>query len=252
VRRAELPRPAARRRLPPEIERLEQDDIGDPTMVSEYAHEIFDHLRYLEGRSMPNPNYMDFQDGLDWTVRGVLIDWLLEVHNGFRLLPETLFLAINIIDRYLSLKLVQLDRLQLIGVTAMLIASKYEEVMSPHVSAFVHVADEGFEEKDIFQVERHILSSLKYDLSYPNPLNFLRRVSKAENYDFQSRSIAKYLLEISLVDHRLMPYPPSQLAAAATYLSRLILDRGEWVCVIHPQYSPLALNPSQPSFCSRG
>jgi G2/mitotic-specific cyclin 1/2 len=60
-------------------------------------------------------------------------------------------------------------------------------------------------------------------------MNFLRRISKADNYDIQSRTIGKYLMEISLLDHRLMAYRPSHIAAAAMYLSRLILDRGEWV-----------------------
>jgi G2/mitotic-specific cyclin 1/2 len=143
-------------------------------------------------------------------------------------LPETLFLAVNIVDRFLSCKVVQLDRLQLVGITAMFIASKYEEVMSPHVSNFVHVADEGFKDSEILSAERFILTTLDYDLSYPNPMNFLRRISKADNYDIQTRTLGKYLLEIGCLDHRFMKYPPSQIAAAAMYLARLALNRGEW------------------------
>ncbi|KAI6910228.1 A/B/D/E cyclin [Hortaea werneckii] len=177
---------------------------------------------------MPNPDYMDNQGELEWKMRGILVDWLLEVHTRFRLLPETLFLAVNIIDRFLSSKVVQLDRLQLVGVTAMFIASKYEEVLSPHVQNFVHVADDGFSESEILSAERFVLAALDYDLSYPNPMNFLRRISKADNYDIQTRTLGKYLLEIGCVDHRFLKYPPSQVAAAAMYLARLALDRGEW------------------------
>lgn len=215
--------------FPPGVTDPDPEDLDDPLMVAEYTHEIFEYLRDLEVKTIPNPNYMDHQDELEWKMRGILIDWLIEVHTRFHLLPETLFLAVNIIDRFLSQKVVQLDRLQLVGITAMFIASKYEEVLSPHVANFSHVADDGFSEAEILAAERFILSTLNYDLSYPNPMNFLRRISKADNYDIQSRTIGKYLMEISLLDHRFMAYRPSHIAAGAMYLSRLILDRGEWV-----------------------
>ena len=214
---------------PPGVKDLDTEDLEDPLMVAEYATEIFEYLRDLECKSVPNPQYMNHQDDLEWKTRGILIDWLIEVHTRFHLLPETLFLAVNIIDRFLSAKVVQLDRLQLVGITAMFVASKYEEVLSPHIANFRHVADDGFTETEILSAERFILSTLNYDLSYPNPMNFLRRISKADNYDIQSRTLGKYLMEISLLDHRFMSYRPSHLAAAAMYLARLILDRGEWV-----------------------
>ena len=208
---------------------LDVDDLEDPLMVAEYVVEIFDYLKDLEAKTLPNANYMDHQEDLEWKMRGILVDWLIEVHTRFHLLPETLFLTVNIIDRFLSAKVVQLDRLQLVGVTAMFIASKYEEVLSPHVANFRHVADDGFTEQEILSAERYVLSALNYDLSYPNPMNFLRRISKADSYDIQTRTLGKYLMEISLVDDRFMCYPPSQIAAGAMYLARMILERGEWV-----------------------
>ncbi|KAI1813716.1 cyclin-like protein [Poronia punctata] len=214
--------------FPADVKDLDSDDLDDPVMAAEYAHEIFEYLRDLECKSIPNPQYMSHQDDIAWRTRGILIDWLIEVHTRFHLLPETLFLAINIIDRFLSKKVVQLDRLQLVGITAMFIASKYEEVLSPHVANFRHVADDGFSEDEILSAERFILGALDYDLSYPNPMNFLRRISKADNYDIQTRTIGKYLMEISLLDYRFMAYRPSHIAAAAMYLARLIFDRGEW------------------------
>jgi G2/mitotic-specific cyclin 1/2 len=212
-----------------EILDLDADDVEDPLMVAEYVVEIFEYLRDLETTTMPNPHYMDHQESLRWDLRGVLVDWLIEVHTRFHLVPETIFLAVNIIDRFLSTKIVELDRLQLVGITAMFIASKYEEVLSPHIHNFKHVADDGFSEEEILKAERYVLAELNYDLSYPNPINFLRRISKADNYDIQTRTVAKYLLEISLLDHRLMKYHPSHLAAGAMYLARLILRRGPWV-----------------------
>ncbi len=212
---------------------LDWEDVDDPLMVSEYVVEIFDYLKVLEESTMPNPDYMDHQDHLEWHLRGVLVDWLVEVHTRFHLLPETIFLAVNIIDRFLSTRKVELEKLQLVGITAMFIASKYEEVLSPHVQNFKHVADDGFSEEEILQAERYVLAALNYDLSYPNPMNFLRRISKADGYDIQTRTLGKYLLEISLLDHKFMGYHPSHIAAASMYLARLILERGEWVSSRH-------------------
>ena len=224
---------------------LDAEDADDPLMVAEYVNEIFDYLKKLEMQTMANPSYMDSQAELEWKMRGILVDWLLEVHTRFRLLPETLFLAVNIIDRFLSCKVVQLDRLQLVGVTAMFIASKYEEVLSPHVTNFRHVADDGFTEDEILQAEKFVLQALDYDLSYPNPMNFLRRISKADNYDVQTRTLGKYLLEISCLDHRFIAYPPSLIAAAAMYLARLVLERGDWDATLsyYAGYTESELDP---------
>ncbi|KKK20608.1 hypothetical protein P175DRAFT_0511784 [Aspergillus ochraceoroseus IBT 24754] len=210
------------------IDDLDTEDLDDPLMAAEYVVEIFEYLRDLELETLPNPLYIDHQPDLEWKMRGILVDWLIEVHTRFRLLPETLFLAVNIIDRFLSAEVVALDRLQLVGVAAMFIASKYEEVLSPHVANFSHVADETFSDKEILDAERHILATLEYNMSYPNPMNFLRRISKADNYDIQTRTLGKYLMEISLLDHRFMGYPQSHVAAAAMYLARVVLDRGAW------------------------
>lgn len=214
------------------VQDLDTEDLDDPLMAAEYVVEIFEYLKDLEMVTLPNPDYIDHQPDLEWKMRGILVDWLIEVHTRFRLLPETLFLAVNIIDRFLSAEVVALDRLQLVGVTAMFIASKYEEVLSPHVANFSHVADETFSDKEILDAERHVLATLEYNMSFPNPMNFLRRISKADNYDIQTRTLGKYLMEISLLDHRFMGFPQSHISAAAMYLARLILERGPWVCSV--------------------
>lgn len=122
-------------------------------MVSEYVEEIFEYLRQLEKDTMPNANYMDNQKELQWKMRSILVDWLIEVHTKFRLLPETLYLTVNIIDRlaiqitnirFLSNRVVSLVKLQLVGITALFIASKYEEVISPSLSSFLYMAEDGY------------------------------------------------------------------------------------------------------------
>jgi len=208
-------------------EDLDAEDANDPSMVSEYVNEIFDYMRELEKTTMPNPKYIDHQEKLTWKMRTVLIDWLIDIHNQFRLLPETLYLAVNIVDRFLSSREVDTYKLQLVGVTAMFIAAKYEEIVAPSVQNYLCVQD-LYNEDEILRAERYVLKALDFGLHYPNPMSFLRRNSKADNYDPLSRTFAKFLMELSLIDHRFLFFPPSKVAAAAMYLSRLILDRGEW------------------------
>lgn len=207
---------------------LDAEDEGDPTMVSEYVIDAFNYMMELEKTTMADPDYMDRQDELQWKMRGILNDWIIEVHSKFRLLPETLLIATNLIDRFLSKRSVSLVKFQLVGLTALFVAAKYEEVICPSVTHFLHMTDGGYDVGEILRAERYLLTTLGFDLSFPNPLHFLRRVSKADGYDVHARTVAKYFIEISCVEHRLIPFPPSMLAAAAMWLARLCLERGPW------------------------
>ncbi|KAI8459300.1 G2/mitotic-specific cyclin 1/2 [Phakopsora pachyrhizi] len=182
----------------------------------------------LMNATLPDPNYITRQNELTWKMRGVLVDWIIEVHSKFRLLPETLYLAINLMDRLLSKRTVALIKFQLVGVTALFLASKYEEVICPSVTNFLYMTDGGYDKEEILKAETYMLEMLDWDLRYPNPLNFLRRISKADHYDIQSRTFAKYFMEISVVDHRLVATTPSLLAATSIWLARKLLDRGCW------------------------
>ena len=209
-------------------EDLDAEDAEDPLMVAEYVNDIFEYMKELEIINMPNGDYMSLQEEINWDVRAILVDWLVDIHAKFRLLPETLYLAVNIIDRFLSRRTISLSKLQLVGVTAMFIASKYEEVMCPSIQNFYHLADGGYTDLEILRAERYVLKVLDFSMSYANPMNFLRRISKADNYDIQTRTVAKYFMEISLLDYRLMEHPPSLVAAASVWLAREVLERGEW------------------------
>ncbi|CDO75435.1 hypothetical protein BN946_scf184693.g4 [Trametes cinnabarina] len=207
---------------------LDAEDADDPLMVSEYVVEIFAYLKEVEQTTMPNPNYMANQKDLAWKMRGILTDWLIQVHSRFRLLPETLFLCVNIIDRFLSARVVSLAKLQLVGITCMFIAAKVEEIVAPSASNFLYCADSSYSEQEILQAERYVLKTIDWNLSYPNPIHFLRRISKADDYNVQVRTIGKYLLEIQCLEWRLIAAPPSLLAAASIWLARLILGFSDW------------------------
>lgn len=162
-------------------------------------------------------------------MRSILIDWLIEVQWKLKLLPETLFLSVNIIDRFLSRRVVSMVKLQLVGLAATLLASKYEEVLSPAVSNFIFLSDNAYEAEELLKAERYMLHVLGFNLAYPNPLVFLRRISKADGYDVRSRTLAKYLMEYALLDHRFIACQPSMLAAMSLYLAREMIKSGPWV-----------------------
>ncbi|KAL5521768.1 CLB2 [Sanghuangporus sanghuang] len=207
---------------------LDRDDWQDPCMVSEYTADIFNYLRHLEQLTMPNPNYMENQKELAWKMRGILVDWLIQVHSRFRLVPETLFLCVNLIDRFLSARVVSLAKLQLVGVTCMFIAAKVEETIAPSVTNFIYCTDSCYTEQEILQAEKYILKTLDWNLSYPPPYNFLRRISKADEYNVQTRTLGKYFCEVGCLEWRLIAAPPSLLAASAMWLARLVLDCPDW------------------------
>ena len=178
---------------------------------------------------LPNAHYMDNQAEIQWSMRAVLMDWIVQVHHRFNLLPETLFLCVNYIDRFLSCKVVSLGKLQLVGATAIFIAAKYEEIDCPSVQEIVYMVDGGYTVDEILKAERFMLSMLQFELGWPGPMSFLRRISKADDYDLETRTLAKYFLEITIMDERFVGSPPSFVAAAAHCLARMMLKKGNWV-----------------------
>ncbi|KAK5060129.1 hypothetical protein LTR84_010013 [Exophiala bonariae] len=211
-------------RSPEEIE----DESYDTSMVAEYGDEIFDYMKQLEVKMLPNAHYMDNQHEIQWSMRSVLMDWLVQVHHRFNLLPETLFLCVNYIDRFLSCKVVSLAKLQLVGATAIFIAAKYEEINCPSVQEIVYMVDGGYTIDEILKAERFMLTMLQFELGWPGPMSFLRRISKADDYDLETRTLAKYFLEVTLMDERFIGSPPSFTAATSHCLSRLMLRKGTW------------------------
>ena len=185
---------------------------------------------------MPNPHYMDYQTDIQWSMRSVLMDWLVQVHHLFALLPETLFLTVNFVDRFLSCKIVAMRKLQLVGATALFIAAKYEEVSFPSVHEIVYMAADAYTSDEILKAERFMLSMLQFELGWPGPMSFLRKISKADDYDLETRTLAKYFLEITIMDERFVGSPPSFVAAGAHCLARLMLGKGSW-SLAHVHYS---------------
>ncbi|KAL9992799.1 putative cyclin domain-containing protein [Helianthus debilis subsp. tardiflorus] len=119
------------------------------------------------------------QPDLNAKMRAILIDWLIEVHRKFELMPESLYLTINIVDRYLSVRKVPRRELQLVGISALLIACKYEEIWPPEVTDLIAISDNAFPREQILTMEKAILGHLGWFLTVPTPYVFLVRYTKA-------------------------------------------------------------------------
>ncbi|KAK0520075.1 B-type cyclin [Tilletia horrida] len=208
---------------------LDPDEVRDTTMVAEYAEEVFAYMAQCEKTTMANPHYMNFQNEMNWSMRMTLIDWLMQIHVRYHMLPETLWIAINLADRFLSVRVVSLAKLQLVGVTAMFIAAKYEEILAPTVDDLVRLmTNSGYTRDEILKGERIILSTLEFNVSkYCSPYSWVRRISKADEYDIQTRTLCKFLIECTLLDHRFLRVKPSTIAAIGMFLAKKMLG-GEW------------------------
>nr|AAP94020.2 B-type cyclin 2 [Ustilago maydis] len=207
---------------------LDPEEVRDTSMVAEYSNEIFSYMARCERETMANPNYMEFQSEIHWHMRATLVDWLLQVHMRYHMLPETLWIAINVVDRFLSVRVVSLAKLQLVGVTAMFIAAKYEEILAPSVKEFVYMTEGGYSQEEILKGERIILSTLGFNISsYCSPYSWVRKISKADDYDIRTRTLSKFLMELALLDHRFLRARPSLVAAVGMFLAKKMLG-GEW------------------------
>lgn len=214
--------------------------------VGEYANEIFAALFKEEANFLPRPNYMESQSDINGKMRAILIDWLVEVHMKYKLRPETLFLTVNLIDRYLTRMPVMRKRLQLVGVVAMFIAAKFEEIHPPEVADFVYITDSAYTKEDILTMECQMLSTLDFQIVVPTAAHFMDRMQRLNGCDGVQREIAQYLIELALLDLRMIRHTPSHLCSAALLLSNELLGRSRaWpeLMVQHARHTEVQLRP---------
>ncbi|KAE8610075.1 hypothetical protein XENTR_v10012005 [Xenopus tropicalis] len=160
-----------------QVKDVDADDDGNPMLCSEYVKDIYCYLRSLENAQAVRQNYLHGQE-VTGNMRAILIDWLVQVQMKFRLLQETMFMTVGIIDRFLQDHPVPKNQLQLVGVTAMFLAAKYEEMYPPEIGDFTFVTDHTYTKAQIRDMEMKVLRVLKFAIGRPLPLHFLRRASK--------------------------------------------------------------------------
>ncbi|KAJ8511281.1 hypothetical protein OPV22_001715 [Ensete ventricosum] len=215
-------------------------DLDNPLAVVEYVEDIYTFYRKTEVTSCVRPDYMSHQFDINEKMRAILIDWLIEVHYKFELMDETLFLTVNIIDRFLASQSVVRKKLQLVGVTAMFLACKYEEVSVPVVEDLILICDRAYTKEELLEMERLIINTLQFNMSVATPYVFMRRFLKAADSDKKLELLSFFIIELCLVEYKMLEFRPSLLAAAAIYTAQCSL-RGFrcWTktCEMHTTYS---------------
>ncbi|KAG2306018.1 hypothetical protein Bca52824_025766 [Brassica carinata] len=203
---------------------IDSNLVEDPQLCGAFASDIYEHLRLSEEKKRPAVDYMErVQPNINATMRTILIDWLVEVAEEFSLSPETLYLAVNCLDRYLSGNVITKANLQLLGVSCLMISEKYYDggVRVPRrAESFVYMTDDTYSRNELLEMESSVLSYLKFELTTPTAECFLSRFVRAaaqgEREDviplpsLLFESLASYLCELSLL-------------ASAVFLARYIL-----------------------------
>eukprot|EP00808_Paulinella_micropora_P007906 g73776.t1 len=199
------------------------------TPIVEYLLDIDCALRDNELKYRPKPDYMtSVQNDINHTMRGILVAWLVEVAEEYNLSSQTLFLTVSYIDRLLSVVSVHRTKLQLIGITSMLIASKYEEIYPPSVDDFVYIADHTYTRDEVLRMETVILNTLKFALTNATAWEFVRRYTKLGGLEARTVALSHYLAEMFLQEPQHVSEIPSQVAAASCWIAHWAAHSTAW------------------------
>jgi len=214
--------------------RREADDIDardkdNPLLCVSVVNEMYDVFFADEKNIISNTTYMETsQPHINERMRCILVDWLVEVHLKFKMVPETLYLTIQTIDRFLEHNQVRRSKLQLVGVAALLIGSKYEEIYPPEMCDLVYITDRAYSKQEILEMENQIVTRLEYKLTVPTIHSFLCRFLKAAHADRTMVQLACYLAERTLQEYTMVKHLPSVIAASSVYIARKSLRRHPW------------------------
>ncbi|CDW56324.1 Cyclin B2 [Trichuris trichiura] len=163
---------------------------------------------------------MDGYDKITPRMRAVLVEWIVQVHFRYKLAPETMFMS----D-------VAKSDLQLVGVTALYLASKYEDVFVMDLNQVIYVTDYTYTREAVLKMEREILNTLGFRICRPLPISFLRRFSRATMASQILHAMAKYFLELMLLDYSMVNIHPSVQAASALRIAMIVLRGEDWVMI---------------------
>jgi hypothetical protein len=182
-------------------------------------------MEHTEKRFLPSTTLFSIQTDINEKMRGILVNWLVDVHFKFKLLAETLYLTINLIDRFTERQDISRLNYQLVGITAMLIASKYEEIYAPEIKDFLFITDNAYNKEQILKMERNMLRTLDFDITVPSMFRFLERYAKIANCDDLIFNFSRFLLEMTLPVVQMYKHKPSLLACSAIYFSNKVMNR---------------------------
>jgi hypothetical protein len=195
--------------------------------AEEYQEDVMEHMLHMESQTLPDVNSIDIQTEIQWFMRPYLLDFLVEAHAAFQLLPETLFLAVNLLDRYCSRRVVYKRHYQLVGCAALLIAAKYGDKKDrvPTVRELKSMCCSLYDDEMFTQMEWHVLQTLNWIVGHPTVDAFLQIALAESPYDAEVEHMTLYIAEIALFHKEFVSTQPSVLARSALALARCVLSR---------------------------
>jgi hypothetical protein len=202
--------------------------VSEPQHVVEYQTEILRYLRSNEPSFRVSRDYMTAQSDITPKMRGILIDWLVDVALKFKLLPQCLFMAVNLLDRFLSKTQTSRNHLQLAGITCLMISAKFEEIYPPLLKDYVCVCDNAYSRKEILEMEGQILEALNFQVTQTSSFAYLKMFNSKLKMDDKLFLFARYLLEAALFDLNSLKHDNCSLAAGAIFLVNKIFKKDTW------------------------
>ena len=190
-----------------------------PQNADEHLDDIVNELKNKEEKFLPEFNYMVKQKDINHRMRAIIIDWLIDVHLKYKMVPQTIYISVNLIDRYLSKNETSRVKLQLVGVTSMFISSKYEEIYPPELKDFVYITDKAYVKSDVLNMEYKILTSLNFDINFPTQWSFFEIFIKKLNINKKTFNLAWFLMELSLIYYKMLKFKYSQIAVSAIMIA---------------------------------
>ena len=190
--------------------------------VKEYIDDILNNLlkEEKETKFKIDPTYFNLQSDINNKMRAILIDWLIDVHLKFNFKQETLYITIFIIDAYLSIKRIERTNFQLLGITALFIACKQNEILFRKINEYAYITDNAYTEEDIKNMEHKVLNALNFNILFPSSLTFYEILCNKFNLykDKKKFHFGEFLMESFYLDENSLKYTASTIACSVGYI----------------------------------
>ena len=190
--------------------------------VPEYIAQIFKNLIIAErdfNYYSELKNYCNKYDNYFFNnIRFSIVDCISKQYEKYNLLQETFILSVNLFDRYLSLAKVIKDEkeLYLVGITCLVIASKYEEIYAPEIIKLAKSFFYKFSKEDIIKMEIRIMNELKFEINTASSLRFMEVYLLLCRIEKKSKiyNLCLFLLDLSMLNFNVLLHKSSALAAS--------------------------------------
>ena len=190
-----------------------------PKHVTEYSKEIMQNLKQEESQFDLSKDYLKHQAEITAHSRGILINWLVSIHRYLKLIPETLHLAVSLIDRFLNKKSVSKYQLQLLGVTCLFLAAKYEEIYPPEFSKFLKICENAYSKSQVVLMEKELLKVVDFKVNVPTAWVFFTKYAECAGLHRLEACLAQYMIELGLLEQGMTRFRNSLKAACAVFLA---------------------------------